>query len=84
MRIDLNKDIEDIRVIHRKCLSVISSCKTFNQIQNAEVCFNLALRYWYTKYPNKNTWKDHRRILEIVRKNIDTFLTLRRRQIRKH
>ena len=84
MSVDLNKDIEDIRVIHKKCLSVISSCKTFDQILNAEVYFKLAIRYWYVKYPNKAPWKNHRKILELIKKNIDTFLTLRRRQIRKY
>mgnify|MGYP001124061092 CR=1 FL=1 len=82
--VDFNKDVEDIRVIHRKCLSVISSCKTLTQILNAETYFNLALAYLYAKYPNEYTWQQHRKILAVVKKNIDMFLTLRRRQIRKH
>ena len=82
--VDFNKDVEDIRVIYRKCLSVINSCTTPEQILNAETYFDLALVYLYTKYPNKHPWQQHRKVLVIVKKNIDIFLTLRRRQIRKH
>lgn len=82
--VDFNKDVEDIRVIHRKCLSVINSCTTLEQILNAETYFDLALVYLYTKYPNKSKWQAHRKILILFKKNIDISLTSRRRQIKKY
>lgn len=80
MQQKLNKDIEDIRAIHQKCLAVITSCKTFEQILSASTYFKLAIKQWDTKYPLYS--KQHQLILGSVKKHIDIFLTLRRRQMR--
>ena len=79
---DLKKDIEDIRVIHRKCLAIIFSCVGLPQMKAAETYNNLAAKLLRSRFPNKHIYRDHNKILDMVFKNIDICLTLKRRQLR--
>lgn len=81
---NINEDIENIRVIHKKCLAVIASCKTMTQIKNAEVYFRLAERHLNLNYPKSPKYSRHRLILETVIKNLDIFLSISRRKVRHH
>lgn len=81
---NFNEDIENIRVIHKKCLAVISSCKTKSQIKSAEVYFRLAERQLNLNYPKSPKYSKHRLILETVIKNLDLFLSISRRRIRHY
>ena len=79
---NIDKDAEDIRVIHRKCIAVISSCENLLQMRSAETYFKLAVCQLRTTYPRNNMYVIHNKVLDKVFNNIDTFLTLKRRQLR--
>ena len=79
---DFSKDVEDIRVIHKKCLAVISSCETLLQMPAAETYFKLAADQLRKTYPRASMYVNHNKVLDTIFKNIDIFLTLKRRQLR--
>lgn len=82
MNINLKKDIEGIKTIHKKCIKVISSCEHIVHINSASTYFELAQTQFKNLYPNVPGYKNHNILLDKVIKHIDIFLSLKRMQLR--
>ena len=78
----IKKDLEDIKVIHKKCVSIISSCEHLIHIRAASTYFELAQARFKTLYPDVPAYKNHNILLANIVKHIDMLLVLKRMQLR--
>jgi hypothetical protein len=78
----LQEDLRKIRDVHNKCIKVIDSCGTEEQLESAKRYVELAVLYWNHHYPSNFKFARHRQLLTRVIDAIQTMIYAKSRKLR--